>query len=288
MVAIDWAISPDWLPLLSAIAQRNVAAPEVVAAQDWQKRDYDLMAGPTAQRLPGAHRAYAIDGVAVIPITGPIFPRANMMTEVSGATSLTTLQNDFRAALNNPEIGAIMPVIDSPGGVVQGVSSTYDLISVGAKRKPTVAHVAGLGCSAAYWLASAANEITLERTAMVGSIGVVAMLRKQVEPDADGMIAVEVVSSNAPDKRPDPQSEDGVKSILARIDEIEGHFVNDVARGRSTTTAKVKSDFGAGGDLIGARAVAAGMADRVQSQEATLSALRRTVANQRKLASLKQ
>jgi hypothetical protein len=73
LTAEPWAIDPSWLPLLSALAQRNHAAPEVQAAQDWQKRDFDLMAGPGAQRLPGAQRAYMIDGVAVIPVTGPIF-----------------------------------------------------------------------------------------------------------------------------------------------------------------------------------------------------------------------
>ena len=54
------------------------------------------MAGPGAQRLAGTSRAFLVDGVAILPITGPIFPRANMMTEYSGATSINTLTDDYR------------------------------------------------------------------------------------------------------------------------------------------------------------------------------------------------
>ena len=54
-----------------------------------------------------------------------------------------------------------------------------------------------------------------------------------------------------------------------------------MARGRKTTPAKVKSDFGAGGMKIGADAVAAGMADRVQTYERSYRDLARTAANER-------
>lgn len=288
LTAEPWAIEPSWLPLLSAIAQRNSSAPEVEAAKEYQKRDYELMAGPGAQKLAGSHRSYLIDGVAVIPVTGPIFPRANMMTEMSGATSITTLQNDYRSALNNADVGAIMLIIDSPGGAVSGVNAFADLVFAGSKKKRTVAFVAGQASSAAYWIASSAAEIVLERTGIVGSIGVVVAMSKQKEPDANGYVDIEIVSSNAPNKRPDPESEEGRGEVVAMLDAIEGLFIADVARGRGVSVSKVKSDFKRGGVDIGAAAVALGMADRVQSQEATLSALRRSVASQRKLASLKQ
>lgn len=288
LTAEPWAIEPSWLPLLSAIARRDHAAPQVEAARDWQKRDYDLMAGPGAVKLAGATRAYAIEGVAVLPVVGPIFPRANMMTEMSGATSVTMLQNDYRVALDNPDIGAVMLLIDSPGGAVSGINSFADMVAAGAKRKDTVAHVTGTAASAAYWIASAAREITMERTAIVGSIGVVAARPKQVEPDGNGEVWIEIVSTNAPNKRPDPESEDGRGEIVATLDAIERLFIADVARGRNVAVDKVIADFGRGGVKVGKAALAAGMADRVESQEATLSALRRQVSNQRRLAALKQ
>lgn len=287
LTAEPWAIEPSWLPLLAAIAQRNYSAPEVEAAKGWQARDFDLMVGPGAQRLPGSQRSYVIDGVAVIPVVGPIFPRANMMTEMSGATSITALMADYRSALANNEIGGVVLLMDSPGGAVSGISTFADAVAAGNKQKPTVTHVAGTSASAAYWIASASGEISVERTSVLGSIGVVAAMSKQVGPDADGMIDVEIVSSNAPNKRPDPTSEDGSAEIRSMLDAIETQFIADVAKGRKTSADAVISGFGGGGVKVGAAAKAAGMADKVQSQEATINGMRRMVANQRKLAALK-
>jgi ClpP class serine protease len=287
LTAEPWAIEASWLPLLSALAQRNYSAPEVEAAKGWQHRDYELMAGPGAQRLAGAQRAYINEGVAILPITGPIYPRANMMTDMSGATSVSMLQNDYRVALNASEVGAIMLLIDSPGGAVSGIESFAATVAAGAKKKTTVSQVIGNAASAAYWIGAQSIELFLERTAMVGSIGVVAAIPKQVQPGTDGYVDIEIVSSNAPNKRPDPESEDGASQIRGMLDAIEGEFIADVARGRGITAAKVKSDFGQGGMLMGAAAVIAGMADKVQSQEASFNALRRAVANARKLQSLK-
>ncbi|TPL40683.1 S49 family peptidase [Mesorhizobium sp. B2-4-6] len=288
VTAEPWAIEPSWLPLLAAIASRNQSGPEIDAAKDWQKRDFDLMAGPTAQRLAGASRTYVAGGVAILPITGPIFPRANMMTEMSGATSITMLHNDYRAALDNKDVGAILLLMDTPGGAVSGINGFADAVAAGALKKMTVAHVVGSAASAGYWIASAANEITIERTALVGSIGVVSAVPKQVEPDADGEMLIEIVSTNAPNKRPDPSTEDGRGEIVAVLDAIEQQFVADVAKGRKTSVDKVIADFGKGGVKVGKAAVSAGMADKVQSQETTLAGLQRMVRNQQRLADLKR
>lgn len=288
LTAEPWAIEPSWLPLLAAIACRNHDSPAVQAAEGWQKRDYEMMAGPGAQKLAGSERAYIVGGVAVLPITGPIFPRANKMTEMSGATSVTMLQNDFRAALNTPDVGAILLLIDSPGGAVSGINSFADTVAAGALVKHVVAHVSGTAASAAYWIAAAAKEISAERTGIVGSIGVVAAVPKQVAQDGDGWLDVEIVSTNAPNKRPDPTTEDGAAEIRGTLDAIEQQFIADVARGRGVGVDKVIADFGRGGVKVGGAAKSAGMIDRVQSYEATLGAMVRLVRNQKKVESLRR
>ena len=48
------------------------------------------------------------------------------------------------------------------------------------------------------------------------------------------------------------------------------------------------ADFGRGGIKVGADAVKVGMADKVQSYDAALNALRRMVANQRRFTALRQ
>jgi ClpP class serine protease len=235
LTAEPWAIVPAELQKIAAIVQRHATPDAAKGEPEYQKRDYLLMAGPGAQRLAGTSRAFLVDGVAILPITGPIFPRANMMTEYSGATSINTLTDDYRKALDSSDVGAILLLVDSPGGAVSGINAFADIVATGAKKKYTTAFVAGAAASAAYWIASAASEIAMERTGMVGSIGVVAAIPVQVAPDAGGDLWIEIVSTNAPNKRPDPISEDGRSEIVATLDAVEKQFVADVARGRKTT-----------------------------------------------------
>lgn len=266
MKAIDavlgqpWAIEPEWLGLISSIAQRQFDSPVVAAARDGRPRS-------------GAPGVEVKDGIARIGIIGPIFPRANMMTEVSGATSIEMVQAQFRAAVASPDVKAIVLHIDSPGGAVTGTADFAAEVAAARSIKPIVSVATGDMASGAYWIGSAASSIVVSSTSRVGSIGVVAGMSKQVVPDGNGEMRVEIVSSNAPNKRPDPTDSAGKSSILNTLDAIEGQFIATVARHRGTTPATVKEDFGQGGTLIGADAVRAGMVDRVGTMESVLAGL---------------
>ncbi|MFE1601622.1 S49 family peptidase [Methylobacterium sp. ID0610] len=286
LTAEPWAIRPDYLHFMASLAtldRSGRADRRAAEGEDWFRLDLQATAGPAAQRLDGARYAMLTrEGVAIIPVIGPIFPRANLMTEMSGTgTSATMLARDLVLARDSADVGAIMLLVDSPGGSPTGINALADQLYAMRGRKRVVAHVSGSAASAAYWLASSAGEVVTEKTGMLGSIGVVAAISKQVEPDTTGSLSIEIVSSNAPNKRPDPQSEDGAGQIRTLLDAIETQFIADVARGRKTTPARVRTDFGAGGMKVGSDAVAAGMADRVQTYDATLRDLSRTAANER-------
>lgn len=138
--------------------------------------------------------------------------------------------------------------------------------------KPVTAFVAGMGASAAYWLASQAKEIVLDRSASVGSIGVVATVSRQEGPDQGGRRSYEVVSSGAPMKRPDVTTDEGRAALQAEVDATEDVFVADVAAGRRVSLDTVRAVFGRGAMVSAARAVAAGMADRIGTLEGVLAA----------------
>ncbi|ACL58761.1 S49 family peptidase [Methylobacterium nodulans] len=293
LTAEPWAIRPDYLYFLASLASLDRAGRaerRAAEGEDWFRLDLQAAAGPTAQRLEGARYAMLTrEGVAVIPVIGPIFPRANMLTEMSGTgTSAAMLARDLQLARDSAEVGAVMLLVDSPGGSPTGINALADQLYAMRGRKRVVAHVSGSAASAAYWIASSAGELVTEKTGMLGSIGVVAAISKQVEPDASGSLSIEIVSSNAPNKRPDPQTEDGAAEIRALLDSIEAQFIADVARGRKTTPARVRTNFGAGGMKVGADAVAAGMADRVQTYDFTLRDLTRTAANERAARAARQ
>jgi capsid assembly protease len=257
--SIPWAITPEALrQILEFSAREHVPDLEAVAAKQ-------------SRRLPGADAALLREGgVGVLPVTGPIFRYADVFTEISGATAISTLARDFTALVNDPSITAIALNIDSPGGEVAGVNEFARMIFDARGRKPIVAYVDGLGASAAYWIASQADEIVVDATAMLGSIGVVAAVPN---PAARSAREIQFVSSQSPKKRPDPTSDEGAAQIQGTVDDLAEVFIQAVARGRGVAAGRVVADFGQGALLVGQKAVVAGLADRLGSFEQTVSEL---------------
>lgn len=253
-MVIPWAIQPESLQQIIDIAS-GLGNPEAVAAK-------------LGRPLSNTHAVTVRDGVAVLPVVGPIFHRANLFTEISGATSVEIMARDFQRALDDPTVNAIVLDVDSPGGQADGVSELADMIRAGTAQKHVVAYVSAMGASGGYWLASAASEVVINKTAMVGSIGVVMGMRAGSDKGR-----IEIVSSNAPNKRIDPTTDTGRAQVQALVDRLEQEFVGAVATYRGVTVDTVLSDFGQGGMLIGSDAVAAGMADRVGTLESVIAGL---------------
>ncbi|WP_256578832.1 S49 family peptidase, partial [Pseudomonas sp. R26(2017)] len=125
------------------------------------------------ERLENTRQVAVRNGVAVVPVVGPIFRYANLFTEISGATSTQVLATDIQQALDDPKVKAIVLNIDSPGGVASGINELAELIYAGRDRKRIVSYIGGTGASAGYWIASAASEIVIDEASLAGSIGVV-------------------------------------------------------------------------------------------------------------------
>lgn len=274
--AVPWAIQPEWLPSIEAIAARMLEAPSLDALRSdgHTERYQDALCALSAagDRLPGTNTVRVNgSGVATIPLMGPIFPRANMMTSYSGATSLDTFMSDFNAAQSSANVRDILIVVDSPGGVTTGISDAAR--QIGAATKPVTAYVTGMAASAAYWMASQAKTIVMDDTALAGSIGVVISGASQVQPDQNGRQYVDVVSSNAPNKRLDLTSEDDQATMRAVLDDVEAVFIAAVAQGRGVSVAQVKQNFGQGGMKAAQSAVSSGMADSVGTLADTIARL---------------
>lgn len=220
------------------------------------------------RRMDNARSTTMRGGVAILPVTGPIFRYANLFTSLSGATSTEDLSLDFNAAMQDPSVDAILLNIDSPGGEATGINEFADMIH--ASSKPVWAYIEGYGASAAYWIASATQHIVMDATAAAGSIGVVMAVPA---PGGAPAKSIEFVSSQSPNKRPDPTTERGKAQLQTMVDDMAGVFVSKVAQYRGVSEEDVLSRFGAGGMTVGKGAVASGMADALGSFESTLTAL---------------
>lgn len=272
--ATPWAIVPEYLEAIEAIAARALdsAALERLAADGHAASMDGARAAVAAvgRELPGSRMSKFRDGAAVIPMVGTIMPRASLIGASTGGTSLDSLMHDVRVAERAEDVERIVLLVDSPGGMVSALGEAAD--SLRATAKPITAFISGMGASAAYWLASQAGEIVMDRSASVGSIGVVATTSRQEGPDQNGRRAYEVVSSGAPMKRPDVTTDEGRAAVQAEVDAIEAVFVADVAAGRGVSVEQVRRDFGRGAMVAAAQAVAAGMADRIGTLEGVLMA----------------
>jgi ClpP class serine protease len=276
-----WAILPEYMEAIEAVALRTLDHPALIGVEmDGHRERMAEAVAEMGAPMPGARHAAIRDGVASLPLFGPVFPRANMMTEMSGATSLASLAADFRRLEASPEVQRILIVSDSPGGVITDVRAFASLVA--ASSKPVTVFVTGLCCSAAYHICSQAKEIVADPFALIGSIGVMMSGSVQEEPDSDGNRMVAITSSNAPDKRMDLATEEGQAKVREMIDGIEEVFLSDVARGRKVPVSTVKQDFGRGGTKSARQAKEAGMIDRVEA--GGLVAVLRQLAQPRRTA----
>jgi ClpP class serine protease len=259
LTSAPMAITEDHLRLMLSIAARENLDVAAVEAQ-------------LGRKLEHTYEVRERNGVAILPVVGPIFRYANLFSQISGGASVQLLAQDFNAALNNPDVRAILLNIDSPGGEANGIGEFADMVYAARGRKPITAYVGGYACSAAYWIASAADEIVASDSAVLGSIGTIAAIP---DPSVEHEGEVIFVSSQSPRKHADPTTEAGASDIQAILDAMTDVFMAGVARNRGVSAETVASSYGRGGVFVGGAAVTAGLADRLGAFEQTLAGMGR-------------
>jgi len=259
-----WAIHPaklsEILEVLAFRAAGHEFTPTEIAAR------IGGAASPT-----GLGRASG--GVAVIPIRGVIAHRMGGMRDSSGGTSTEAIAQMFRQAQADTSIGSILFDVDSPGGTVTGCMELAAEIFAARGRKRVTAISNGTCASAAYWIASQADEIVSIPSGETGSIGVVfphqdlsAALEKQGVKVTVFRAGLHKWEGNAWE----PLSEQAAATIQKRVNDVYAQFVSDVARGRRVTTAVVRNGYGEGRLVDAKAAKAAGLIDRIATVDATI------------------
>lgn len=239
---------------------------QVIAAQlESQDETLEAISSKAGEPLDNTFTAEVRDGVAIIPISGPLFRYQNIFTVYFGATSYEIVARDFTSALEKPDVKAIIFDVDSPGGEVNGCGELAKLIYEARGTKPVVAYASGYCASGAYWIASACDEVVVSETSALGSIGVTALYRNKDEETKKAI--TEIVSSQSPYKRLDPEKENDKSRLQTRIDDLADVFIESVARYRGVDPPLVKKDFGRGDIFIGKHAVSQGLADSIGSLE---------------------
>lgn len=140
----------------------------------WRKDDEQAAKSEKVQAARGKAWADAGRGVGVLDVSGTLVHRASGLDAMSGLTSYSQLSAAFASMTMDPDVAHIVLNVNSPGGSVNGVFDLADEIYQARGTKPITAIIDDRAYSAAYALASSADEIIVSRTGGVGSIGVVA------------------------------------------------------------------------------------------------------------------
>lgn len=233
---------------------------------------------------PARRDAYETSGsVAVIPIYGVITPRADLMTEISGGTSIDRLQSSLRQAVADPKIKSILLDVNSPGGSVAMLNEMASELRQARRVKPVVAVANTMAASAAYQLASQASEFVVTPSGSVGSIGTIAThddISAALHQEGVKTTVVTAGKYKAELSPYGPLSDDAKAELQSTVDKYYAMFVQDVARGRGVTVDKVRSDFGQGRMLMAKDALAAGMVDRVDTLDNVLASMEKSAGAQ--------
>ncbi len=273
--ATVWAIDPDkGYEIANMLALRAGHLPRAFDAGDQQ-------AAPVATQLDGRKGR-----IHVLSLHGTIFPKADMMSEMSGGVSLVKFGRAFDEAASDETAAAIVLDIDSPGGAVGLVEETAAKV-YGARRegRPIIAVANLMTASAAYWIAAAADQIVAPPSGRVGSIGVYTMhddLSERLKAEGidrnlfhDGARKVEL-SPYA------PLSDEARAQLQRSVSATYRSFTGDVARFRKVQASVVRADpeatdthYGGGRAYDAREARRLGMIDRVATMDEVLADLTR-------------
>ena len=260
-----WAILPGHLAVMRDLV--------LMRADGVHLSDEEIQQRLGAAR-PNRGASQAPKSVAVIPIHGSIVPKATMFTDISGATSIQDLRSMFADAMNDPDVGSIVFDVDSPGGQVDLIPEFAADIRAQRGRKPMLAVSNTMMASAAYWLASQADEVAVSPSSMTGSIGVFAAhddLSAAMEQLGVKTTFISAGKYKTEGNSAEPLTEEARAHIQSLVDDAYMAFTGDVAKGRRVTVANVRNGFGEGRVLTAKAAVSAGLADRVATLEQTIS-----------------
>ena len=263
-----WAILPDHLLQLQSIYALHLRG---------EKADIEAIEARIGKPLKNDPQGYTVDnGVALIPMRGVIAPRMNLMQEISGGTSAELLTRDVRTAMADPQVEALLLMVDSPGGAVAGTQPAGNAIAGLRGTKPIGAFAEDLMASAAYWIGSAADPGAMwiaSDTTQVGSIGVVATHTDMSQREqALGVKTTEVVAGKYKRIASEhgPLTESGLAAIQAQVDHVYAAFVADVARNRGVSVERVLANMADGRIFLGQQAISAGLVDGMATIESAI------------------
>ncbi len=253
---------------LSALLS-SAAGAEMMALAATGERLFAVSAERLGRQARTEAAPVAPRSVAIVQMHGVLTPR--------GRGSMEDFCARLGATAANPDVGAIVLDVDSPGGTVARTMETANAVRAAAQVKPVVAIADTLMASAAYWIGAQASQLWVTPSGEVGSIGVRGMhfdISRAL--DKAGVTVSEFTSGAYKGELSmfAPLSDAARAHVHAQADASHEDFIRAVAEGRKVSADRVRSDFGQGRVIGAAQAKALGMVDHVGTMADVLASLR--------------
>jgi signal peptide peptidase SppA len=224
-----------------------------------QGAEINIQSRSSLPYLADANGRMSMDGnVMVIPVMGAV-----MKYDFCGSPGTQTMIQNIKTANTVNQVQAIVLHIDSPGGAADGTEELAK--AVAQSTKPVVAYANGNMASAAYFIGAAAREIIMSsESTMIGSIGTMATMRKNVTGDEQKVFfATKSTRKNrAYLSAMEGNGEEYINKVLDPLNEV---FTSFVEKSRAGKIDLSKEDVTEGDIYIGKAALKAGLADKIGS-----------------------
>lgn len=208
--------------------------------------------------------------VGVVSVKGSLVEGSAGYGVFFGQTGYDDIRAALISAVNNPEVKSILLDVSSGGGQVSGVDDTAQLISRVNAVKPVVTYTGSVMGSAALWLGASSGYVVANKTAVVGSLGIIMVhMDRSEELRARGMkpTVIRAGSEKALATPYEPLSEKAQAGLQSQADVLYGVFLNHVASSRGVSATNGDKKFGQGRVFIGQQAVDAGLVDKLGTYE---------------------
>lgn len=243
------------------------------------------MTTPEANRISTMMRpenmplAQIKNGVGHIPVIGSLVNRGAWIGARSGMTSYEGLEAQLRDMAANRDVHTILLDIDSPGGEATGMFSLATAIREVRSEKPVIALVNDVAASAAYGIASAASQIVVSPTSLVGSIGVIMVHTDQsAKLEKDGVKPTLIFAGqHKADGNPySPLTENARANLQSMVFSFYDQFTEAVGMGRGERFSADAARNTQARVFMGEEAVSLGLADRISTFSDLLNELQST------------
>ncbi len=208
--------------------------------------------------------------VGIIDIQGSLVNGNAGFMSYFGVTGYGDIRDALVAAIQHPDVNAILLNIDSGGGAVAGVHETAQFISRVSTIKPVVSYNGGTEASAALWLGSSAQESYVAETGLTGSLGILMVHAEKSAQLMQEGIKVTVIRAGDEKALANPYealTPNAKANLESKAQAMYDVFLGHVAAMRGMPVTSADKAFGQGKEFVGKQAVAVGLVDNVGTLE---------------------